>query len=49
MQGRLSNKAFTDKAPADVIDKAQQQLSDAVATKTALLEQIDRMKQFLNS
>ena len=49
VQGRLSNKAFTDKAPAEVIAKAQQQLSEAEAAKTALLEQIERMKQFLDS
>ena len=49
VQGRLSNTAFTDKAPAEVIGKAQQQLSEAESAKTALLEQIERMQQFLKS
>jgi valyl-tRNA synthetase len=49
VQGRLNNPAFTDKAPDAVIQKAQEQLSDAQATKTTLLEQIQRMKQFLKT
>lgn len=47
--GRLANKAFTDKAPADVIEKAQQQLTDAESAKAVLLEQISRMQQFLSA
>ena len=49
VSGRLSNKAFTDKAPEAVIAKAQEQLRDAESTKTLLLEQIERMQQFLAS
>ncbi len=45
---RLSNKAFTDKAPPAVIEKAQQQLDSAESAKTLLLEQIERLAQFLN-
>ena len=47
--GRLSNKAFVDKAPEAVISKAQQQLKDAQSTKALLLEQVERMQQFLES
>jgi len=47
VSGRLSNKAFTDKAPEAVIAKAQQQLDDAESAKKLLLEQIERMQQFL--
>ncbi len=46
--GRLSNSAFTDKAPAAVIEKAQQQLNDAQSSKNLLLQQLDRMQQFVN-
>ena len=49
VSGRLSNTAFTDKAPEAVIAKAQEQLRDAESTKALLLEQIDRMQQFLTS
>ena len=44
---RLNNKAFVDKAPDAVIEKAQQQMSDAESTKATLLEQIERMQEFL--
>jgi len=47
--GRLSNKAFVDKAPEAVISKAKQQLADAESAKGLLLEQIERMQQFLNN
>ncbi len=47
VSGRLSNKAFVDKAPEAVISKAQQQLSDAESVKKTLLEQIERMQAFL--
>lgn len=47
--GRLSNKAFVDKAPEAVINKAKQQMSDAEKAKAMLLEQIERMQQFLES
>ena len=47
--GRLSNKAFVDKAPEAVINKAKQQMSDAEKAKTMLLEQIERMQQFVES
>ncbi|MFT5656508.1 MAG: valyl-tRNA synthetase, partial [Arenicella sp.] len=47
--GRLSNKAFVDKAPEAVICKAQQQLKDAQRSKDLLLGQIERMQQFLKS
>ena len=47
VEGRLNNSAFTDKAPADVIAKAQQQLDEAVSAQTLLNQQIDKMKQFL--
>lgn len=47
--GRLSNAAFVDKAPADVIDKAKQQLSNAESAKVLLGEQILRMQQFLQN
>ena len=49
VSGRLSNKAFVDKAPEAVISKAQQQLSEAESAKALLLEQIERMQQFLNT
>ena len=49
VSGRLSNRAFTDKAPEAVIAKAQEQLRDAESTKTLLLEQIERMQQFLTA
>ncbi len=45
--GRLNNKAFVDKAPEAVINKAQQQLADAESAKATLLEQIERMQAFL--
>ena len=44
---RLNNKAFVDKAPDAVIEKAQQQMSDAESTKATLHEQIERMQEFL--
>ena len=46
VKGRLSNKAFTDKAPEDVIEKAREQLSDAEAAKSLLVEQIEKMDAF---
>lgn len=46
VEGRLNNKAFTDKAPQEIIDKAQNQLNEAKAAQTLLLEQIERVKQF---
>ncbi|RBP49231.1 valine--tRNA ligase [Arenicella xantha] len=49
VSGRLSNAAFVDKAPEDVISKAKKQLSDAESAKRLLLEQIERMKQFLEA
>ena len=49
VSGRLSNKAFVDKAPEAVISKAQQQLADAESAKKLLLEQIERMQQFLDA
>ena len=49
VSGRLSNKAFTDKAPPAVIEKAQQQLADAESAKRLLEEQVTRMQQFLQS
>jgi len=49
VSGRLSNKAFVDKAPAQVIDKAKQQLSHAESTRSLLLEQIQRMEKFLSN
>ncbi|NNC99245.1 MAG: valine--tRNA ligase, partial [Gammaproteobacteria bacterium] len=45
--GRLSNKAFTDKAPPAIIAKAEQQLSEAESARRLLLEQIERMQQFV--
>ena len=47
VSGRLSNSAFVDKAPANVIDKAKQQLTDAESAKELLLQQIERMKMYL--
>jgi len=47
VSGRLSNTSFVDKAPAAVIDKAKQQLSDAESARGLLLEQISRMEKFL--
>ena len=49
VNGRLSNAAFVDKAPEAIISKARQQLSDAQAAKTVLLEQIERMEAFLDN
>jgi len=49
VSGRLSNSAFVDKAPETVLNKAKQQLADAEKTKALLLEQVDRMQQFLES
>jgi valyl-tRNA synthetase len=49
VSGRLDNKAFVDKAPEAVINKAQLQLKSAETTKTTLLEQIQRMQQFIES
>ncbi len=49
VSGRLSNKAFVDKAPEAVIAKAQQQLDDAESAKFTLLEQIKRMQAFLEN
>ena len=46
---RLENKAFTDKAPQQVIEKAQQQLEKNQSAKTVLLEQIERMQQFVEN
>ena len=46
VEGRLSNKAFTDKAPKEIIDKAQKQLDDAKSSQKLLLEQMERVKQF---
>ena len=47
--GRLSNQAFVDKAPEAVLNKAKQQLADAEKAKSLLLEQIERMQQFLTT
>lgn len=47
VSGRLGNPAFVDKAPANVIDKAKQQLADAESARELLLEQIERMKVYL--
>jgi len=47
--GRLSNQAFVDKAPEAVLNKAKQQLEDAEKAKIVLLEQINRMQQFLEA
>ena len=47
VEGRLSNSAFVDKAPEAVIAKAKKQLADAESAKRLLLEQIERMQQFL--
>ena len=47
VEGRLSNAAFVDKAPEAVITKAKKQLADAESAKRLLLEQIERMQQFL--
>ncbi|MCL4125991.1 UNVERIFIED_CONTAM: hypothetical protein GTU68_021374 [Idotea baltica] len=47
VSGRLNNRAFTDKAPPAVIEKAQQQLNDAESAKRLLEEQVTRMQQFL--
>ena len=49
VSGRLNNKAFTDKAPPAVIEKAQKQLQDAESAKRLLEQQITRMQQFLES
>ncbi|GHA08812.1 valine--tRNA ligase [Arenicella chitinivorans] len=49
VKGRLSNSAFVDKAPEAVIAKAKKQLADAESAKRLLLEQIDRMQQFLTT
>ncbi|MEM7357771.1 MAG: valine--tRNA ligase [Pseudomonadota bacterium] len=45
--GRLSNSAFVEKAPEAVIGKAKQQLADAETAKSLLVEQIERMQEFL--
>lgn len=42
--GRLNNKAFVDRAPADVIDKTRLQLTTAKNNHQALLEQIEKIK-----
>jgi len=47
--GRLSNSSFVEKAPPAVLDKAKQQLEDAEKAKALLIEQIERMQQFLES
>jgi valyl-tRNA synthetase len=39
VEGKLSNPAFVDKAPADVIEKVRQDLSDKQAALTNLLSQ----------
>jgi valyl-tRNA synthetase len=44
VNGRLSNAAFVEKAPTEVIEKAQAQLSDALQTRKSLLEQADRIR-----
>lgn len=49
VSGRLSNKAFVDKAPEAVITKAKQQLADAESAKALLLEQVMRMQTFLDN
>lgn len=46
---RLSNSAFVDKAPEQVISKARAQLSEAESSRVALLEQIERMRAFLKA
>ncbi|NND81456.1 MAG: valine--tRNA ligase [Gammaproteobacteria bacterium] len=46
VESRLNNKAFTDKAPAAVIEKARQQLQDAQTSSKLLNEQILRMQKF---
>ena len=46
---RLNNSAFTDKAPRAIIEKAEQQLAGLESAKSVLLEQIERMRQFLDS
>ena len=47
--GRLSNSAFVDKAPAQVIEKARAQLAEAESSKSTLLEQIERMHAFVDA
>ncbi|MBT8115424.1 MAG: valine--tRNA ligase, partial [Arenicella sp.] len=49
VSARLSNTAFTDKAPAMVVDKARQQLADAESSSALLRQQIKRMETFLDS
>ena len=49
VSGRLSNSAFVDKAPEQVISKARAQLSDAETSKVALIEQLERMQAFLQT
>jgi valyl-tRNA synthetase len=47
VSGRLSNAAFVDKAPDQVIRKAREQLANAQANKDILIDQIGKMQQFL--
>lgn len=49
VSGRLNNKAFVDKAPETVINTAREQLKDAESAKGVLLEQIERMKYYLDN
>ncbi len=47
--GRLNNASFVEKAPEQVINKAREQMAAAETTKSALLEQIKRMRAFIDA
>jgi len=43
LNGKLNNKKFVDKAPADVVEKEKLKLSHAVATIEQIKEQLERI------
>lgn len=47
-QGKLTNPAFTDKAPAEIISKEQDKLNQSLQTKEKLLEQQVRIEALGN-
>jgi valyl-tRNA synthetase len=44
-EGRLSNESFVSRAPAEIIDKERQALTDLIAQRSAAEEAIEKLKR----
>ncbi|MBU6174848.1 MAG: hypothetical protein KGQ60_13645, partial [Planctomycetes bacterium] len=44
-EGRLSNEAFVSRAPADIIEKERQALSELVSQRSATEEAIEKLRK----